>query len=102
MELGWVRPCGRLGEGLGRLERGWSVPSMEFWVGESDRRKQVRQHRLLISAVALNQVFQIPRHIHERYQGPCEALNLIFESTSQLSIVLGPWQLRTLRHFSPR
>lgn len=81
MELGWIRPCGRLGEGLGRLERRWSVPSMEFWIGESDRRKQVRQHCLMISAMALNQVIQIPRHIHERYQGPCGTLNLIFEST---------------------
>ena len=43
MELGWVRPCGRLGEGLGRLERDWSVPGMGFWSGESDSRKQVRE-----------------------------------------------------------
>ncbi len=44
MELGWIRPCGRLGEGLGRLECDWSVPGMGFWIGESDGREQVRQH----------------------------------------------------------
>jgi hypothetical protein len=43
MEFRRIRPCGWLGKGLGRLERGWSVPGMELWIGESDGRKQVRQ-----------------------------------------------------------
>jgi len=43
MEFGRICPRCWLGKGVGCLECGRTMSGMEFWVGESDRREQVRE-----------------------------------------------------------
>lgn len=43
MEFGWIRSRCWLGKRVGCLERGWTVSGMELWVGEPERREQVRE-----------------------------------------------------------
>ena len=69
-------------------EKGWAVWSVAgrclawgFGLENQTDESKYDSPTLLISAVALNQDFQIQRHVHERYQGPCGPLNIVFEST---------------------
>lgn len=50
MEFGWIRSRCWLGKRVGCLERGRTVSGMELWVGEPDRREQVREITLGLSS----------------------------------------------------
>jgi hypothetical protein len=76
MEFGWIRSRCWLGKGVGCLERGWTVSGMELWVGEPDRRDQVREKPFGALAVVLISDCQIQRHVHDRHPGSRGFLDL--------------------------
>lgn len=81
MEFGWIRSRCWLGKGVGCLERVRAVPGVELWVGEPDRREQVRE--IILGRDSNTELSQVQGRVHEWHPGSCGLLDLCRALLSQ-------------------